>query len=110
MQIQSPDLLPCVPCAHKGPPQTEPVDLSTPKRPLGSNPQGAEAPPLSSHQLGRRPGSWDDRRIVWVVGRGRLVGIGAPTYEGFRFPAAIISHCVWLYYRFPLSLRGRLPT
>jgi putative transposase len=24
---------------------------------------------------------------------------------GFRFPAEIISHCVWLYYRFPLSLR-----
>jgi putative transposase len=33
------------------------------------------------------------------------VGIGAPLYKGFRFPAAIISHCVWLYYRFPLSLR-----
>ena len=29
----------------------------------------------------------------------------APSYKGFRFPAEIISHCVWLYYRFPLSLR-----
>jgi hypothetical protein len=33
------------------------------------------------------------------------VGTGAPSYKGFRFPAEIISHCVWLYYRFPLSLR-----
>jgi putative transposase len=24
---------------------------------------------------------------------------------GFRFPAEIISHAVWLYFRFPLSLR-----
>ena len=34
-----------------------------------------------------------------------LVGTGAPSYKGFRFPAEIISHCVWLYYRFPLSFR-----
>jgi putative transposase len=33
------------------------------------------------------------------------VGTGAPSYKGFRFPAEIISHCVWLYYRFPLSFR-----
>ena len=31
--------------------------------------------------------------------------VGAPSYKGFRFPAEIISHCVWLYYRFPLSFR-----
>ena len=35
-----------------------------------------------------------------------LVGTGAPSYKGFRFPAEIISHCVWLYYRFSLSFRG----
>jgi hypothetical protein len=35
--------------------------------------------------------------------RGALVGTGAPSYKGFRFPVEIISHCVWLYYRFPLS-------
>ena len=28
-----------------------------------------------------------------------------PSYKGFRFPAEIISHCVWLYHRFPLSSR-----
>jgi putative transposase len=26
-------------------------------------------------------------------------------YTGYRFPAAVISHAVWLYFRFPLSLR-----
>lgn len=29
----------------------------------------------------------------------------APSYRGFRFPAEVISHCVWLYHRFNLSLR-----
>ena len=42
-----------------------------------------------------------------MEGRGGLglVGTGTPSYKGFRFPVEIISHCVWLYYRFPLSLR-----
>src|SRR5215203_4814558 len=26
-------------------------------------------------------------------------------YAGYRFPAEAISHAVWLYFRFPLSLR-----
>jgi putative transposase len=26
-------------------------------------------------------------------------------YKGFRFPPEIISQCVWLYHRFPLSFR-----
>ena len=29
----------------------------------------------------------------------------APSDKGFRYPAEIISHCVWLYHRFPLSFR-----
>jgi putative transposase len=29
----------------------------------------------------------------------------SPTYKGYRFPAEIISHAVWLYYRFSLSYR-----
>jgi putative transposase len=29
----------------------------------------------------------------------------SPLYKGHRFPVEIISHCVWLYHRFPLSLR-----
>ena len=28
-----------------------------------------------------------------------------PSYAGYRFPPEIISHAVWLYFRFPLSLR-----
>src|ERR687889_1665847 len=28
-----------------------------------------------------------------------------PSYAGHRFPAEIIGHAVWLYFRFPLSLR-----
>jgi putative transposase len=34
-----------------------------------------------------------------------LVGAEAPSYRGFRYPTEIIAHCVWLYHRFPLSLR-----
>src|SRR6266516_1534625 len=29
----------------------------------------------------------------------------APDHKGFRFPPEIISHCVWLYFRFSLSYR-----
>ncbi len=28
-----------------------------------------------------------------------------PSYRGHRFPSEIISHAVWLYYRFCLSFR-----
>src|SRR5215217_5523712 len=28
-----------------------------------------------------------------------------PSYAGHRFPPEIIGHAVWLYFRFPLSLR-----
>src|SRR5258706_11470774 len=30
---------------------------------------------------------------------------GDPIYAGHRYPAEIISYAVWLYFRFPLSLR-----
>jgi putative transposase len=29
----------------------------------------------------------------------------SPSYKGYRYPVEIISHCVWLYHRFPLSFR-----
>jgi len=29
----------------------------------------------------------------------------APNYKGFRFPYEVISHAVWLYFRFSLSFR-----
>ncbi|MGY4907790.1 IS6 family transposase, partial [Streptomyces sp. 900116325] len=25
----------------------------------------------------------------------------SPSYKGHRYPVEIISHCVWLYFRFP---------
>ncbi len=28
-----------------------------------------------------------------------------PRYAGYRYPAEIIATAVWLYFRFPLSLR-----
>jgi transposase-like protein len=31
--------------------------------------------------------------------------VDAVSYRGFRFPPEVISHCVWLYHRFSLSLR-----
>jgi putative transposase len=31
--------------------------------------------------------------------------ISTSCYRGFRFPPEIISHCVWLYFRFSLSFR-----
>ena len=31
--------------------------------------------------------------------------IDPPSYSGYRFPALIISHCTWLYFRFALSYR-----
>ncbi|MFI6063265.1 IS6 family transposase, partial [Streptomyces sp. NPDC051286] len=33
------------------------------------------------------------------------MGIPAPSYRGHRYDGEIISHCVWLYFRFPLSYR-----
>jgi putative transposase len=29
----------------------------------------------------------------------------SPDYKGYRFPSEIISHAVWLYFRFSLSFR-----
>src|SRR5688572_12936604 len=34
-----------------------------------------------------------------------MVRCSKPLYAGHRFPAEVISHVVWLYHRFPLSLR-----
>jgi putative transposase len=31
--------------------------------------------------------------------------VTAPKYQGFRFPPEIMSHAVWLYFRFSLSFR-----
>ncbi|WP_405669792.1 IS6 family transposase [Streptomyces sp. NBC_01530] len=36
---------------------------------------------------------------------GSPVSSASPSYKGHRYPVEIISHCVWLYFRFPLSFR-----
>jgi putative transposase len=33
------------------------------------------------------------------------VTAATPSSKGHRYPVEIINHCVWLYFRFPLSLR-----
>ena len=52
--------------------------------------------------LGRA--DWDR----WVAGVARTT---ESFYADYRFLAEVISHAVWLYFRFPLSLRmvGDLP-
>jgi hypothetical protein len=44
--------------------------------------------------------------VAWRGGCDRVAGWDDDTasYAGHRFPAEIISHAVWLYFRFPLSL------
>jgi putative transposase len=34
----------------------------------------------------------------------RMTMLASNRYAGHRFPPEIISHAVWLYFRFPLSL------
>jgi putative transposase len=36
---------------------------------------------------------------------GMTTAPSSPSYKGYRFPAEIISHAVWLYFRFSLSYR-----
>jgi len=47
---------------------------------------------------------WDD--LQFDCGReGLFVDAVSPSYKGYRYPAEVIAHCVWLYHRFPLSFR-----
>src|SRR5215212_1506650 len=34
-----------------------------------------------------------------------MTPVAKSPYAGYRFPGEVISHAVWLYFRFPLSLR-----
>jgi hypothetical protein len=46
---------------------------------------------------------WAPRQIF---GEDRVMGaVSLSLYKGHRYPAEIISHCGWLYHRFPLSFR-----
>ncbi|MEV6957467.1 hypothetical protein AB0M99_37050, partial [Streptomyces sp. NPDC051183] len=55
--------------------------------------------------LSRCPGVWDDLRVVGVREGWGFVSSASPSYRNHRYPAEIIAHCVWLYFRFPLSFR-----
>ncbi|MBB5798753.1 transposase-like protein [Streptomyces caelestis] len=33
------------------------------------------------------------------------MGSASLSYRGHRYPVEVISHCAWLYFRFPLSFR-----
>src|SRR6476660_7271713 len=46
--------------------------------------------------------SW---RVAWSLPRSVVVTAASSSYKGHRYPPEIISHCVWLYHRFPLSFR-----
>jgi putative transposase len=35
----------------------------------------------------------------------RMTTVRDPIYAGHRYPAELVSYAVWLYFRFPLSLR-----
>jgi hypothetical protein len=43
--------------------------------------------------------------LVWVGQTGFVDVTPSSLYKGHRYPVEIISHGVWLYHRFPLSLR-----
>ena len=48
------------------------------------------------------------RSIAWRREGGYRLGMIPPTkpsYAGYRFPPEVICHTIWLYFRFPLSLR-----
>jgi putative transposase len=42
--------------------------------------------------------------LVWHTRRMNILALANP-YKRHRFPAEIMSHCVWLYFRFCLSYR-----
>jgi hypothetical protein len=57
---------------------------------------------------GERPAGAAGHCHVGECGRpGRIGGVttATPSYKGHRYPVEIVNHCVWLYFRFPLSLR-----
>jgi hypothetical protein len=77
--------------------------------------RGDQAVPTSSSQpedIGRAPQAWTRLGTVRLTIKARPRSYTAamptardPLYQRHRFPPEVISHAVWLYFRFPLSLR-----
>ncbi|MEW2490803.1 hypothetical protein AB0915_33100, partial [Streptomyces sp. NPDC048411] len=57
-----------------------------------------------SGALSRWLTGWDDL-LVDHAGGDSSVESASPSYRGHRYPVEVISHCVWLYFRFLLSFR-----
>lgn len=43
--------------------------------------------------------------MVWAGQTGIVDATPSSLCQGYRYPVEVIRHCVWLYHRFPLSLR-----
>jgi putative transposase len=71
--------------------QNSPVETTHITETLGSSWRALTASRLAFTHWGGLVGWDDDTR--------------SRRYAGYRFPAEIISHAVWLYFRFPLGLR-----
>src|SRR5258707_15824405 len=67
------------------------------RTPVGASPPCAGA-------LSRWRMAWEDPRVDHGGG-GSSVGSTSPSYKGHSYPVEVIPHCVWLYFRFPLSFR-----
>src|SRR4051812_4559238 len=90
-------------CATAPPPATSP---SCARSLSISSPETTAAKPASAAGARKPPGTTTtcSRSSPTRLMREPWPAAKSP-YAGHRFPAEIISHAVWLYFRFPLSLR-----
>src|SRR6185369_8247875 len=68
---------------------------------------GHDHPELRGDDIQRHrqvEGGWGDGSRV-IRYRSWMTTPRDPLYAGYRYPAELISYAVWLYFRFPLSLR-----
>ncbi|CAM5321520.1 hypothetical protein SHIRM173S_02338 [Streptomyces hirsutus] len=57
------------------------------------------APALSRWRI-----AWEGLRVDHGGG-GSSGGSASPSGQGHQYPMGVISHCLWRYFRFPLSFR-----
>jgi hypothetical protein len=65
----------------------------------------AEGQRLAARRTGARHSALSKRRWSALIPAMSQPATRTPLYKGDRFPPDIISHAVWLYYRFAVSLR-----
>lgn len=63
--------------------------------------RGCQAPPVQTKR--HRQLEMETSRRIGGVPVAATADVSL--YRGYRYPADIITHAVWLYYRFSLSLR-----